>query len=102
MGWDTVGDQGLEWKCHGPRIGWYDSKTETVYLDAAVAYETIRRHSRGTITITRQTLYKRLREAGMLSKWDEARSRNTIRIQAEGAGRMTLALAAQTITEIEL
>lgn len=100
LGWTMIGDEGdEEFKPHGPRLGWADSTNETLYLDAAVAYDTIRRHSRGTVTITRQTLYRRLKEAGYLTKSDPSRQRNTIRINAEKAGRTCLALSLPLITE---
>lgn len=102
LGWTTIGDpEDNEFKPHGPRLGWVEEKTKTLYLDAAIAYDTIRRHSRGSITITRQTLYKRLREAGHLAKHDQARQRNTVRVQCEQAGRTCLALKLNAITEGE-
>ena len=103
LGWTTVGEpEDLDFKPHGPRLGWSDDSSKTIYLDAAVAYDTIRRHSRGAITITRQTLYKRLREAGILSKHDDTRQRNTVRVQLEGATRQVLAIKAEIITEGEV
>jgi hypothetical protein len=100
LGWTSTGDgPNAEWKPHGPRLGWSDDQTGTAYLEATVAYDTIRRHSRGAITITRQTLYKRLREAGHLKKYDEARQRNTIRMTCENAGRTVLALSLNALTD---
>lgn len=100
LGWTAVGDaDDMEFKPHGPRLGWVDTKLKTIYLDAAVVYDTIRRHSRGAITITRQTLYKRLREAGHLSRTDDVRGRNTIRVQLEDASRQVLALHQSLILE---
>ncbi len=102
LGWTNVGDvDENEFKSHGPRLGWTEESTNTLYLDAAIAYDAIRRHSRGSITITRQTLYKRLREAGYLTKHDETRQRNTIRIQCENATRTCLAMNLKAITEGE-
>jgi hypothetical protein len=97
LGWTKVGD--FDYKPAGPRLGWIDEQNDVVYLDAAVAYETIRRHSRGTITTTKQTLYKRLREAGILAKTDDARQRNTVRITAQNASRSCLAIAAENLEE---
>lgn len=102
LGWSAVGDEkDMDWKPHGPRLGWADDQTNILYLDAAVVYDTIRRHSRGAITITRQTLYKRLYEAGLLAKRDDSRQRNTVRVQCENAGRVCLALTMSHITEGE-
>lgn len=101
LGWSSVGTEGLDWKPHGPRLGWYEEKTQTLLLDSSVAYDTIRRHSRGTVTITRQTLYKRLREAGLLTRVDQNRQRNTVRVQAENAGRMVLCLSINAALEGE-
>ena len=102
LGWTHIGDPDeMEFKPHGPRMGWVDQSTKTLYLDAAVAYDAIRRHSRGSITITRQTLYKRLREAGHLTRVDDSRQRNTVRVQCEDAGRTCIALSLTTVTEGE-
>lgn len=102
LGWTAIGDGlDVEYKPHGPRLGWADDREKIIYLDATVAYDTIRRHSRGAITITRQTLYKRLREAGFLAKVDDTRQRNTIRVQLEDASRQVLAIQMAQITEGE-
>lgn len=103
LGWTTVGDSpsDMEFKPHGPRLGWADEGTGTAFLEATVAYDTIRRHSRGAITITRQTLYKRLREAGHLKQVDDARQRNTVRVTCENATRTVLAMSLNALTEGE-
>lgn len=102
LGWTSIGDPSdLEFKPHGPRMGWVDSQRKIAYLDAAVAYDTIRRHSRGAITITRQTLYKRLREAGHLARTDDTRNRNTVRVALEHASRQVLALHLASLLEGE-
>lgn len=102
LGWTAEGTgPNAEWKPHGPRLGWAEENTKTAYLDAMVVYDCVRRHSRGAITISRQTLYKRLREAGHLKKIDDTRQRNTVRVQCENAGRQALALSLNALTEGE-
>ena len=97
VGWRDNGEGG--WLPTGSRLGWVDKKNDCVYLDAAVCYDTIRRHSRGAITITRQTLFKRLREGGALAKVDDHRQRNTIRITCEAATRTVIAVKLPLIME---
>ena len=100
FGWIRLGED--DWKPHGPRLGWEAPERNTVYLDAQVAYDTIRRHSRGAVTLTRATLYKRLREAGHLTETDQHRQRNTVRVTLENATRTVIALNLQTLLTQEI
>ena len=98
LGWSTLGDPPYQdWKPHGIRVGWADDHKSILYLDAALAYDAIKKYSRGNITLQRQTLYKRLREAGILASRDENRQRNTIRVTLEHATRQVLAISLDLI-----
>lgn len=89
------------YKSHGKSIGWIDHSKGEVQLDDRLAYELIKRHARGDITVTKQTLYRRLKDAGKLANWDEKRQRNTVRRTTEGVTRLVVALKLQSVFDAE-
>lgn len=103
LGWNQTSNDGEmpSFRCVGPRLGWVDKPHDMIYLDANVTYDTVRRHSRGQITITKHTLFKRLREAGHLTKVDDTRKRNTIRVTCEHSTRQCLAMSLSKVLQDE-
>lgn len=90
------------YKPHGRQLGWVDWNDDELLLNADMAFETIKRQSRGAITLTKQTLYKRLREAGYIVRSDSNRNRNTIRSTCEGTTKNVLVLSlSATLSELE-
>lgn len=102
LGWtsDTPSNSDLpSFKAHGKTIGWIDWDVNEIYIDVTAAYADIRRHSGGGINIGKQTMLKRLKEAGHLSRVDEARSRNTIRVKCQGHSRQVLCFNLQKVLD---
>ena len=69
-----------EWRPSGPRIGWLNG--DDLYLDPDAAFAAAQRLARdqgGTLTITAQTLWKRMADQGKLISREGARQRNTVR-----------------------
>lgn len=87
------------YKSMGKVLGWISA--DELLLDANIVYEAAKRFSRGELTLTKQTMLKRLRDAGMLSRTDAARQRNTVRAQCQGAVRTVIAMPLSHFIEEE-
>lgn len=101
FGWEE--DQSgtvYSYKPKGSHIGWVDEDKSTIYLDAAVGYEEIKKQSGGSITITASTLWKRLIEAGVISARDEKRQRNTVRLTIKNVTKNVAHIDMNKIVEI--
>jgi hypothetical protein len=96
-----------EWRPQGDRIGWlhyHDDDDEgndvDVYLDPDAAYAAVQALGRGVgdpLTVTPQTLRKRLNQRGLLASTDQARQTLTVRRTLEGKRRDVLHLHASTL-----
>ncbi len=76
-GWRHTGDG-----CDplGRRIGWIDGAD--LYLEPEAAYaeaQELARHQGDSLPVAPRTLWRRLRERGLLAGWDSLRQRNTVR-----------------------
>lgn len=80
------------YKAHGKKIGWIDWKGGEILFDANIIYELVKKFSQGGITVSKHTLFKRMKDSGFLSQYDAARKRNTARLTCEGATRTVLAV----------
>lgn len=74
----------------GTRLGWIDFDQNTLYVDPAVI-PLIKRFSGGKIAISPETLIKRLKDSGFLTRTDQARQRNTVRMTLAGSVRNVVA-----------
>jgi len=102
FGWDE--DQSgtvYSYKPRGCHIGWVDEDKKTIYLEASVGYEEIRKQSSGSLTITATTLWKRLKEADIINAIDEKRQRNTVRLTIKGVTKTVAAIDMTKIVELE-
>lgn len=78
---------------HGPTLGWINTETNELLLDAATSWALIMKAARGQLTATKTTMMKRLKDQGILVRTDETRQRNTVRVTCEGQSRNVLALS---------
>lgn len=101
LGWTQINQDGDDmplFKSAGPCIGWVDINENELYIDANSGYAVIKKHAGGDLTLTKNTMIKRLRDAGLIRRVDDARQRNTIRITAESHPRQVMALSlSQTL-----
>lgn len=98
LGWieeNSLGDMPT-FKSRGPTIGWVNWDADELLLDVNLAFNAGKKAAGSELTLTKQTLWKRLKDAGLLARSDEARSRNTIRITAEGHPRNVIAMVLST------
>jgi hypothetical protein len=103
VGWtkqEADGDDIATYKANGKCLGWIDWDHAVIYLDAAAGYAEVRKAAKD-ITLTKQTMWKRMKEAGLLAKTDEARSRNVIRQTCEGQRRTVLALKLTQVLDTQ-
>jgi hypothetical protein len=107
-GWrqKTIGagdSERTEWQPQGDRIGWLKKKRKgqkenDLYLDPDAAYRVAQRMAiQDGLTVTPQTLWKRLEEAGILATTDKKRQRNTVRATLQGTRREVLHLHRKTL-----
>jgi hypothetical protein len=76
----TGGQSQEEWRPHGHCVGWVDGAD--LYLEPEAAYaeaQEIARHQGVGLPIQPRTLWKRMRDRGLLATWDSGRQRNTVR-----------------------
>jgi hypothetical protein len=76
-GWRATDDG---WEPLGRRVGWIDGVD--VYLEPEAAYaeaHEMARHQGDGLPVAPRTLWRRLRERGLLATWEGARQRNTVR-----------------------
>lgn len=83
----------------GERIGWLDG--DDLYLQPDAAYSLAQRMASGGegLTISSQTLWKRLNEAGMLASTDTARNTNKVRRTIVGKSTPVIHLRAEIFAE---
>jgi hypothetical protein len=88
------------WQPLGKRIGWVSG--EDLYLEPVAAYaesQKLATELGEALPINRRTLWRRMREKGLLSSWDQSRQRNTARRSLEGVPqREVIHLRACTLT----
>jgi hypothetical protein len=78
-------DTGGSWEPLGRRVGWLDG--EDLLLESEAAYaeaQELARHKGEALPLQSRTLWRRLKERGILAGWDQTRKRNTVRRTLEG------------------
>jgi hypothetical protein len=84
-GWRNIGDR---WEPRGRRVGWIDGVD--LYLEPEAAFAEVQelaRHQGDSLAVSPRTLWRRLREGGLLASWDEPRQRHTVRRRLGGHER---------------
>lgn len=95
LGWvaEREGDEAPLYKSRGPTIGWVDYDDDELFIDITAGYALIKKAAGAELVLTKQTLFKRLKDDGVLKRTDEARQRNTVRVTAENHPRQVLVLS---------
>ena len=93
-GWKSVGDDYQEqWEARGDKIGWLDA--DGIYLMPDMVFSRVQRLATGAgdpLNITKNTMWKRLNEAGKLASTDGKRETLKVRKSAEGKRPPTIHL----------
>ena len=101
MGWtEDRSGASYHFKPKGTRIGWVDVDKNEIYLEHGIGYEELKKQSGGQISVTASTLWKRLRESGVIVKTDVKRQRSTVRMVAEKTTRTVVVIALDRVIQI--
>jgi hypothetical protein len=103
LGWtnEAANQEVPFFKSHGPTIGWIDWQADEICIDMAAGFAQIKKAAGADLTLTRHTLLKRLKDAGALTRTDDARQRNTIRISAENHARTVICMPIISTLKLE-
>jgi hypothetical protein len=101
LGWTTENSYSdvPTYKSHGPCIGWIDWESDEMMIEVNTGYNAIKKVAGQELSLTKQTLFKRMKDAGALTRTDETRQRNTIRITAENHPRQVICLSIASVME---
>lgn len=91
-----------EWRPLGKAIGWIDD--EDVFFEPTTSFaaaQALGRDSHDTLTVTQQTLWKRLKDENLLQSVDQTRNSNIVRKTLDGVRRNVIHLHARALWDIE-
>jgi hypothetical protein len=102
-GWQVLQGQGEapSYKAAGTCLGWLDFEKDEILFDPNVL-GVIKKASEGKLTATDQTFARRLKEAGLLTRTDSQRQRNTVRMTLDGSNRNVLAMKMDDVLNDEV
>ena len=103
LGWVEEGERGdvPTFKSRGPVVGWIDWKRGELLVEINTGYAVVKKVVGAELSLTKQTMLKRLRDAGFVTRSDDARQRNTIRIKADGQTRQVIALHIEKVLDTQ-
>lgn len=95
MGWvseSSMDDGPKSYKARGTCIGWASAKKDELYLEPNVAIALLKKVAGAEIPLSKNTLIKRISEAGKLVRRDATGERLTSRVTVDGAVRYCLVM----------
>ena len=102
MGWEWMADRHV---ARGTRVGWEIADEQVLFISPEASWAVVQSHLRSSgqlpIQVAKNTLWKRMKDDGLLVRFDEGRERNTIRISAEGSVKSCIAIPLDIILEEE-
>lgn len=103
MGWsaDNPDDDLPNYRAHGPCIGWTRVDKDELYLEVNLGYNAVKKACGNDLTLTKQTLMKRLKDGGLLTRIDEGRQRNTLRLVCDGHLRQVMCLQLSQVFDMD-
>lgn len=103
LGWTTDNPESEHpsFRSHGPTIGWVDWDSDELFLDVTSGYAMVKKIAGPDLSLGKQTMFKRLKDAGAITRADDNRNRNTIRITAEHHTRQVIALRLSETLKLE-
>lgn len=101
LGWtsEDLGSDIPTFKSRGPCVGWVNWKDGEIYLDVTAGFAIVKKVAGSEMQLTKQTMLKRLKDSGHLTRTDETRQRNTVRVTAENHPRQVLCLSIQQVLD---
>lgn len=103
VGWTEEAGSGEMplFKARGTCIGWVNVDKDELYIDDTTGFAVIKKAAGNDLTLTKQTLWKRLKDSGYLIRVDSERSRNTVRVVADKHNRTVIALSLSTVLQTQ-
>lgn len=103
MGWsaDNINDDIPNYRSHGPTIGWVRADKDELYLEVNLGFNAVQKACGNDLTLSKQTLLKRLKDGALVSRIDAGRGRNTIRIICDGHLRQVICLRLSQVFEMD-
>lgn len=98
-GW-RLENKEVHWTPKGARIGWLEG--DDIYLQPDASYSCVQELARSqneSLTVSVQTMRRRLKDKGFLASWDEASQTNTVRRTLEGKRQPVLHLRKSILLE---
>lgn len=93
LGYEVKDDHGMPvYKAGGPCVGWVDKQADELFLDTTSAIELIKKKAQGKLSLTKQTIIKRLVDGQKIKRTEIGRGRNTVRINCQAATRTVIVL----------
>lgn len=103
MGWsaDNVNDDIPNYRSHGPCIGWVRIDKDELYLEVNLGFNAVKKACGNDLSLSKQTLLKRLKDGSLITRIDEGRGRNTLRIVCDGHLRQVVCLQLSAVFEMD-
>jgi hypothetical protein len=103
LGWSKSREVGSV-QTYSPRsstqLGWVKPHANELYLDSEAGYNVVKKAAGQNLSLSKMTLLKRLKEGGLITRVDAGRSRNVIRLNAEGHPRNVVCLMLSRILDL--
>jgi len=84
-------------KSRGQCLGWVAWQKDRLWIDETSGFAAIKKQLGQDLAISKQTLFKRLKDSGYLKRVNDTQQRNTVRITADGHPRTVLEMS---LTEV--
>jgi len=103
LGWaaDQSAGSVTTYRAKGTQLGWVNPNANEMYLDVTAGFPIVKKIAGADLALSKQTLFKRLKDSGLVTRTDPTRLRNTIRLTAEGHARQVLCLSLSTILDTQ-
>lgn len=101
VGWteEAGSDEMPLFKARGTCIGWVNVDKDELYIDDTTGFAIIKKAAGNELTLTKQTLWKRLKDAGLLVRVDSERARNTVRLVVDKHNRTVIVLSLSAVLQ---
>lgn len=100
FGWTRVGQTmgGIpDYRPQGPCVGWVRVNADELMLDMTAGYPLVQKIAGNSVPLTKATLFKRMKDSGLVARAEDGRGRNTLRVVAENATRLVACLSLSKV-----
>lgn len=104
LGWTQLpGEDGdlPNFKSNGPCMGWISWTNDEFLLEVNAGFAAVKKQLGTELSLTRQTMLKRLKDSGKLKRIDDQRQRNTVRVTAENHPRQVIVMSISEVLDTQ-